>query len=92
VDVVIGDVAPVAKRRGRLAHGIDLGLDRLEARLGGLQLIADGRDRRLQRFNLRIVELSKNKHLRPGKKLPITLAIKAAKYEHQNEYLLGCLD
>jgi glycosyltransferase involved in cell wall biosynthesis len=32
--------------------------------------------------NLRIVELSKNKHLRPGKKLPITLAIKAAKYEH----------
>jgi glycosyltransferase involved in cell wall biosynthesis len=32
--------------------------------------------------NLRIVELSKNRHLRPGKKLPITLAIKAAKYEH----------
>lgn len=32
--------------------------------------------------NLRVVELSKNKHLRPGKKLPITLAIKAAKYEH----------
>ena len=30
--------------------------------------------------NLRVVELSKNKHLRPGKKLPITLAIKAAKY------------
>ena len=32
--------------------------------------------------NLRVVELEKNKHLRPGKKLPITLAIKAAKYEH----------
>lgn len=32
--------------------------------------------------NLRVVELGKNKHLRPGKKLPITLAIKAAKYEH----------
>ncbi len=32
--------------------------------------------------NLRVVELSKNRHLRPGKKLPITLAIKAAKYEH----------
>lgn len=32
--------------------------------------------------NLRVVELGRNKHLRPGKKLPITLAIKAAKYEH----------
>jgi len=32
--------------------------------------------------NLRVVELGKNKHLRPGKKLPITLAVKAAKYEH----------
>lgn len=32
--------------------------------------------------NLRVVELGKNRHLRPGKKLPITLAIKAAKYEH----------
>jgi glycosyltransferase involved in cell wall biosynthesis len=32
--------------------------------------------------NLRVVELSRNKHLRPGKKLPITLAIKSAKYEH----------
>ena len=32
--------------------------------------------------NLRVVELGRNKHLRPGKKLPITLAVKAAKYEH----------
>jgi glycosyltransferase involved in cell wall biosynthesis len=32
--------------------------------------------------NLRVVELGRNKHLKPGKKLPITLAIKAAKYEH----------
>ncbi|MBM3419264.1 MAG: glycosyltransferase [Bacteroidetes bacterium] len=32
--------------------------------------------------NLRVVELGRNQHLRPGKKLPITLAIKAAKYEH----------
>lgn len=32
--------------------------------------------------NLRVVELGRNKHLRPGKKLPITLAIKVAKYEH----------
>lgn len=32
--------------------------------------------------NLRVVELGRNRHLRPGKKLPITLAIKAAKYEH----------
>lgn len=32
--------------------------------------------------NLKVVELGKNKHLRPGKKLPITLGIKAAKYEH----------
>lgn len=32
--------------------------------------------------NLKVVELGKNKHLRPGKKLSITLAIKGAKYEH----------
>ncbi|MEY3085604.1 MAG: hypothetical protein RL037_1784, partial [Bacteroidota bacterium] len=32
--------------------------------------------------NLRVVELGRHRHLRPGKKLPITLAIKAAKYEH----------
>ncbi|MFM7758520.1 MAG: glycosyltransferase, partial [Crocinitomicaceae bacterium] len=32
--------------------------------------------------NLRVVELGRSRHLRPGKKLPITLAIKAAKYEH----------
>jgi len=32
--------------------------------------------------NLKVVELGKSKHLRPGKKLPITLGIKAAKYEH----------
>jgi cellulose synthase/poly-beta-1,6-N-acetylglucosamine synthase-like glycosyltransferase len=31
--------------------------------------------------HLKVVELSKSPHLRPGKKLPITLAIKAAKYE-----------
>jgi cellulose synthase/poly-beta-1,6-N-acetylglucosamine synthase-like glycosyltransferase len=31
---------------------------------------------------LKVVELSKSPHLRPGKKLPITLAIKAAKHEH----------
>lgn len=32
--------------------------------------------------NIRVVEIGKNKHLRPGKKLPLTLGIKAAKYEH----------
>lgn len=32
--------------------------------------------------NLHIVELEKNKHIRPGKKLPITLAIKGAKYDY----------
>ncbi|MEN9699364.1 MAG: hypothetical protein RLZZ301_562 [Bacteroidota bacterium] len=32
--------------------------------------------------NLRVVELSKNPHIRLGKKLPITLAVKAAKYDH----------
>jgi cellulose synthase/poly-beta-1,6-N-acetylglucosamine synthase-like glycosyltransferase len=31
---------------------------------------------------LKVVELSKSPHLRPGKKLPITLAIKAAQHEH----------
>jgi glycosyltransferase involved in cell wall biosynthesis len=35
-----------------------------------------------QYANLRIVELGRNRHLRPGKKLPITLGVKAAKYEH----------
>lgn len=35
-----------------------------------------------QYANLRVVELGRNRHLRPGKKLPITLAIKAAKYDH----------
>ena len=32
--------------------------------------------------NLKIVQLEKSRHLRPGKKLPLTLAIKAAKYDH----------
>jgi len=32
--------------------------------------------------NLKIVELQHNKHLRSGKKLPLTIGIKAAKYEH----------
>lgn len=32
--------------------------------------------------NLKIVELEKNKHLRSGKKLPLTLAIRAAQYDH----------
>ena len=32
--------------------------------------------------NLKIVELAKDKHLRPGKKLPLTIGIKAAQYEH----------
>ena len=32
--------------------------------------------------NLKIVELTNDKHLRPGKKLPLTIGIKAAKYEH----------
>ena len=35
-----------------------------------------------QYANLRIVELGRNRHLRPGKKFPITLGVKAAKYEH----------
>jgi cellulose synthase/poly-beta-1,6-N-acetylglucosamine synthase-like glycosyltransferase len=32
--------------------------------------------------NLKIIEVEKSKHLRPGKKLPITLGVKAAKYEY----------
>lgn len=32
--------------------------------------------------NLRIIEVAKNKHLKPGKKLPITLGVKGAKYEY----------
>ncbi|MFM6965597.1 MAG: glycosyltransferase [Sphingomonadales bacterium] len=31
---------------------------------------------------LKVVEISKSPHLKPGKKLPITLGIKAAAYEH----------
>jgi cellulose synthase/poly-beta-1,6-N-acetylglucosamine synthase-like glycosyltransferase len=32
--------------------------------------------------NLRVIEVNRNHHLRPGKKLPITLGIKGAKYDH----------
>jgi len=32
--------------------------------------------------NLKIIEVSKSRHLKPGKKLPITLGIKGAKYDH----------
>jgi len=32
--------------------------------------------------NLRIVQLEKSQHIRPGKKLPLTLAVKAAKFDH----------
>jgi glycosyltransferase involved in cell wall biosynthesis len=32
--------------------------------------------------NLKIIDIPKNKHLRAGKKFPITMAIKGAKYEH----------
>jgi len=32
--------------------------------------------------NLRVIEVAKNPHLRPGKKLPLTLGIKGARYEH----------
>lgn len=32
--------------------------------------------------NLHIVEIEKSKHLRPGKKLALTIGVKAAKYEH----------
>lgn len=36
----------------------------------------------LEFANIRVVELGKNHHLKPGKKLPITLGIRAAKYEY----------
>lgn len=47
----------------------------------------DETKRVLQRFqqqysNVRVVEFQKNNQLRPGKKLPLTLAIKAASYDH----------
>ena len=32
--------------------------------------------------NLHVVELEKNHHLRPGKKLPLTLAVRAASFDH----------
>jgi cellulose synthase/poly-beta-1,6-N-acetylglucosamine synthase-like glycosyltransferase len=32
--------------------------------------------------NLKVIELERSKHLRNGKKLPLTIAIKGAKYEH----------
>ena len=32
--------------------------------------------------NLKVVEIEKSKHIRVGKKLPITLGVKSAKYEH----------
>jgi len=32
--------------------------------------------------NLKVIDIPKNKHLRAGKKFPITMAIKGAKYEH----------
>lgn len=32
--------------------------------------------------NLHVVELEKNHHLRPGKKLPLTLAVRAARFDH----------
>lgn len=32
--------------------------------------------------NLHVVELEKNQHLRPGKKLPLTLAVRAASFDH----------
>lgn len=35
-----------------------------------------------QYSNLRFTVIEKNKHLRPGKKLPLNIGIKAAKYEH----------
>jgi cellulose synthase/poly-beta-1,6-N-acetylglucosamine synthase-like glycosyltransferase len=35
-----------------------------------------------QYSKLKIVEIQNNKHLRAGKKLPLTIGIKAAKYEH----------
>jgi len=35
-----------------------------------------------QYSNLKVIELERSKHLRNGKKLPLTIAIKGAKYEH----------
>ncbi len=32
--------------------------------------------------NLRVIEVAKNQHIKPGKKLPITLGVKGAKYKH----------
>jgi len=32
--------------------------------------------------NLRVIEVERSQHLKPGKKLPLTLGIKGAKYEH----------
>ena len=32
--------------------------------------------------HLRVIEIEKNRHLKVGKKLPITLGVKAAKYDH----------
>jgi glycosyltransferase involved in cell wall biosynthesis len=32
--------------------------------------------------NLKIIEIERSQHLKPGKKLPLTLGIKGAKYEH----------
>lgn len=35
-----------------------------------------------QYLNLKVIEIERNKHLKIGKKLPITLGVKGAKYEH----------
>ncbi len=32
--------------------------------------------------NVRVIEVSRSQHIKPGKKLPLTLGIKGAKYEH----------
>lgn len=32
--------------------------------------------------NLKVIEVERNQHLKPGKKLPLTLGIKGAQYEH----------
>lgn len=37
---------------------------------------------KMQYPNLKVVEIERSKHIRIGKKLPITLGIKSAKYEH----------
>jgi cellulose synthase/poly-beta-1,6-N-acetylglucosamine synthase-like glycosyltransferase len=37
---------------------------------------------RHQYANLHVIEVAKSKHISPGKKLPITLGVKGAKYEH----------